>query len=49
LYSRCSSSSGIAWQPVNRERAISPALQSYAAMTTSSDTGALRDVSQLRK
>ncbi len=38
-----------AWQPQNRERAVSPALQAYAAMTTSAARGAVRDVSQLKK
>jgi dihydroxy-acid dehydratase len=38
-----------AWLPVKRERLISPALQAYAAMTTSADTGAVRDVSQLKR
>jgi len=38
-----------AWQPKNRQRPVSPALQAYAAMTTSADTGAVRDVEQLRR
>jgi len=38
-----------AWKPVNRQRVVSAALQAYAAMTTSADTGAVRDVSQLKK
>ena len=38
-----------AWQPVNRDRVVSPALQVYAAMTTSADTGAVRDVSKLNR
>jgi dihydroxy-acid dehydratase len=39
-----------AWQPVEtRSRVVSPALQAYAAMTTSADRGAVRDVSQLRR
>ncbi len=37
-----------AWKPVKRERAVSSALLAYAAMTTSADTGAVRDVSQLK-
>jgi dihydroxy-acid dehydratase len=37
-----------AWKPVNRDRQVSAALQAYAAMTTSADRGAVRDVSQLR-
>ncbi|GAA5057339.1 dihydroxy-acid dehydratase [Erythrobacter westpacificensis] len=37
-----------AWQPVEkRERRITPALQAYAAMTTSAAKGAVRDVSQI--
>jgi len=38
-----------AWQPVGRDRQISPALQAYAAMTTSADRGAVRDVSQIQR
>ncbi|HUH86455.1 MAG TPA: dihydroxy-acid dehydratase [Pusillimonas sp.] len=38
-----------AWQPVDRERYVSQALQAYAALATSADRGAVRDVSQLRK
>ena len=38
-----------AWKPQNRQRKVSAALQAYAAMTTSADTGAVRDVSQLGK
>ena len=39
-----------AWQPSKpRPRAVSPALQAYAAMTTSAARGAVRDVSQLRR
>lgn len=38
-----------AWQPLSRVRPISQALQAYAAMTTSADTGAVRDLSQLKK
>ena len=37
-----------AWRPVARERYVSPALQAYAAMTTSASHGAVRDVSQLK-
>jgi dihydroxy-acid dehydratase len=37
-----------AWKPANRQRAVSAALRAYAAMTTSADTGAVRDISQLR-
>ncbi|BAI75846.1 dihydroxy-acid dehydratase (plasmid) [Azospirillum sp. B510] len=35
------------WKPVARDRVVSPALRAYAAMTTSADRGAVRDVSQL--
>ena len=38
-----------AWKPVNRERYVTPALRAYAAMTTSADTGAIRDVSQVER
>ena len=38
-----------AWKPVNRDRVVSPALQAYAAMATSADRGAVRDVSQLTR
>jgi len=38
-----------AWKPVNRDRIVSPALRAYAAMTTSADTGAVRDVSQVER
>jgi len=38
-----------AWKPKNRERQISAALQAYAALTTSADTGAVRDLSQLQR
>ena len=37
-----------AWKPVKRERYVSAALQAYAALTTSADTGAVRDLSQLK-
>ncbi len=37
----------LAWKPLNRQRAVSAALLAYAAMTTSADTGAVRDISQL--
>ncbi|MDP2171563.1 MAG: dihydroxy-acid dehydratase [Rhodocyclaceae bacterium] len=36
-----------AWKPVSRQREVSAALRAYAAMTTSADTGAVRDVTQL--
>ncbi|MGR6034130.1 MAG: dihydroxy-acid dehydratase [Candidatus Nitrosoglobus sp.] len=38
-----------AWQPINRNRAVSLALQAYAALTTSAAKGAVRDVKQLKK
>ena len=37
------------WQPLNRDRYVSPALQAYAAMATSADRGAVRDVSLLKR
>ena len=37
------------WQPVGRERYVSSALQAYAALTTSADRGAVRDVSQVTR
>jgi dihydroxy-acid dehydratase len=36
-----------AWKPQNRQREVSAALRAYAAMTTSADTGAVRDIGQL--
>src|SRR5690606_36080764 len=38
-----------AWQPVDRQRVVSQALQAYAALATSADRGAVRDVSQLKR
>jgi dihydroxy-acid dehydratase len=38
-----------AWQPLGRERAVSQALRAYAALTTSADRGAVRDLSQLKR
>lgn len=38
-----------AWKPVNRERYVSAALRAYAAMATSADKGAVRDVSQVER
>lgn len=38
-----------AWQPENRQRPVSQALQAYAALTTSAAQGAVRDLSQLKK
>jgi dihydroxy-acid dehydratase len=37
-----------AWKPVNRERYVSAALQAYALLTTSADTGAVRDITQVQ-
>ncbi len=36
-----------AWRPQNRQRTVSAALRAYAALTTSADRGAVRDVSQV--
>jgi dihydroxy-acid dehydratase len=36
-----------AWKPAKRERKVSAALQAYAAMATSADMGAVRDVAKL--
>ncbi|HTP51932.1 MAG TPA: dihydroxy-acid dehydratase [Anaeromyxobacteraceae bacterium] len=36
-----------AWKPAKRERSVSPALRAYAALTTSADTGAVREIGQL--
>ena len=38
---------GKAWQPVVRDRLVSPALRAYAVMTTSAAHGAVRDVSKV--
>ncbi|MBI2506316.1 MAG: dihydroxy-acid dehydratase [Candidatus Latescibacteria bacterium] len=38
-----------AYQPLKRRRYVSPALQAYAALTTSAAQGAVRDLSQLRR
>jgi dihydroxy-acid dehydratase len=38
-----------AWKPATRQRQVSAALQAYAAMTTSADTGAVRDVGQVQR
>ncbi|MHB8285810.1 MAG: dihydroxy-acid dehydratase [Caulobacteraceae bacterium] len=38
-----------AWTPATRDRKVSPALQAYAAMTTSASRGAVRDVTQLKR
>src|SRR4029077_984332 len=37
------------YAPVARERAVSPALRAYAAMATSADTGAMRDVDSVER
>jgi len=37
-----------AWKPVDRDRVVSKALQAYAALTTSADKGAVRDLEQLK-
>jgi dihydroxy-acid dehydratase len=39
----------LAWKPVDRERYVSQALQAYAALATSADRGAVRDISQLKR
>jgi dihydroxy-acid dehydratase len=39
----------LAWKPLGRERHVSVALRAYAAMTTSADKGAVRDVTQIEK
>jgi len=36
-----------AWRPTDRQRPVSAALRAYAALTTSADMGAVRDVSQV--
>ncbi|NKN34031.1 dihydroxy-acid dehydratase [Marichromatium bheemlicum] len=38
-----------AWQPVERKRQVSKALQAYAALTTSAAHGAVRDLNQLKR
>jgi len=38
-----------AWKPAGRERPVSAALRAYAAMATSADMGAVRDVSKLER
>jgi len=40
---------GKAWQPASRNRQVSAALRAYAAMTTSADKGAVRDVTQIER
>jgi dihydroxy-acid dehydratase len=38
-----------AWQPESRDRVVSQALKAYAALATSADRGAVRDISQLKR
>jgi len=38
-----------AWRPATRQRPVSAALRAYAAMTTSAASGAVRDVSRLKR
>ncbi|MBY0339561.1 MAG: dihydroxy-acid dehydratase [Rhodocyclaceae bacterium] len=38
-----------AWKPLKRHRVVSPALKAYGALTTSADTGAVRDVTQVER
>ncbi|MES2129645.1 MAG: dihydroxy-acid dehydratase, partial [Pseudomonadota bacterium] len=38
-----------AWKPIGRQRVVSQALQAYAALTTSADRGAVRDLAQLKR
>ncbi len=38
-----------AWKPVHRNRLVSKALQAYAAMASSADKGAVRDLDLIRK
>jgi len=37
------------WQPLDRQRLVSQALQAYAALTTSAARGAVRDLAQLKR
>ena len=37
-----------AWTPVDRDRQVSLALQAYAALTTSANRGAIRDINQIQ-
>ena len=37
------------WVPTDRDRVVSPALQAYAALTTSASRGAVRDVTQVQR
>jgi len=38
-----------AWKPAVRDRKVSPALEAYAAMTTSAHRGAVRDLKQIQR
>ena len=38
-----------AWQPLDRQRVVTQALQAYGMMATSADRGAVRDISQLMR
>ncbi len=38
-----------AWKPATRQRHVSVALRAYAALTTSADRGAVRDLSQIER
>jgi dihydroxy-acid dehydratase len=40
---------GDGYVPAARERVVSPALRAYAAMATSADTGAVRDVKAVER
>jgi dihydroxy-acid dehydratase len=40
---------GNGYVPAARERVVSPALRAYAAMATSADTGAVRDVEAVER
>ncbi len=40
---------GAGYVPAARQRTVSPALQAYAAMATSADTGAIRDLETIRR
>ncbi len=42
---RMEAKGALAWQPVSRKRIVSKALRAYAAMTTSADKGAVRQLS----
>ena len=49
LAARRAEQDGRGWKPANRVRHVSAALQAYAALTTSADTGAVRDVTQVQR